>query len=409
MKPRILWNSKDHPDLNSGYGIVSRYMLPRLGARYGKENILIYAPIYQRDHVGEWEGMTVLPGKEWSYGESLILEHYQHLGCNLLLMVGDAWPLGIVPDLAAEDKVLWISWLPVDWLGMPKNITYRIKPAYKLVPFSKYGEQALRRAGLPNVEPAIWLGLNTDLWQPGPRDPEIMDLLGYSEDSFNILIVAANQVRKQVRGALEAIATFRKVHPEADPRLYLHSQQVGERDLKADADELGLAEITAYPAPYLMTRGGASESEMVKVFRCADVVLNACMEGFGYAQLQAQALGVPVICLSEGTGPELVVFGVEVPTLGFDTSPHQMTQPWPNPVAMAGALEEIWQRRIKHGAPLRSPNAVQFVRDNFGWDKIAEQWFGVIDRAMDDRVKYCMQIPKPSRELALRAQKRVDL
>ena len=177
MKPKILFNPKDHPDLNSGYGIIARYLLPRLGDRYGRENIIIYTPIYQRDHISQWNGMTVVSGTEFSFGENLILDHYQTYGCNLLIQVGDAWPLGVLPDLAAQDKVLWIQWIPIDWLSMPKNILYRIKPAYKLVPFSKYGENALRRAGLPNVEKAIWLGLNLDIWKPMAREemPDVME------------------------------------------------------------------------------------------------------------------------------------------------------------------------------------------------------------------------------------------
>ena len=411
MKPRILFNAKDHPDLNSGYGIASRYLLPRLGDHYGRENIFIYAPVYQRDHVGEWDGMKVLPGVDWSFGENMILQHYQNYDCNLLLQVGDAWPLGVLPDLASQDKLLWVQWIPVDWLGMPKNIYYRIKPAYKLVPFTKYGENALRKAGLPSVEPAIWLGLDTDLWKPMGREefPTLMRSLGYSWDSFNLLIVAANQIRKQVRPMLEGISIFRKLRPEVDVRLYLHSHLVGERDLRADLDELGLNEITAFPEPYILQQGGFEEDQMVKVFNCADVVLNVCLEGFGLSQTQAQACGVPVLTLNEGPGPELVQFGIEIPVLAVDTAPQQFAQPLPNPAAIGAALEDLWNRQVENGAPLRSEAAVRFIQENFSWDKIASQWFDVIDRCMEDRVRYCLQIPSPSPDLDTRASKLVEV
>ena len=354
--------------------------------------------------------MTVVPGIDWGFGEDLILDHYQAYGCNLLIMLGDAWPLGKLPDLAAQDKVLWIQSLPVDWIGMPKNIINRLKPAHKLVPFSKWGENALRKAGLSNVSKAIWLGLNTDLWKPQPREElqDVMNILGYSRDSFNILIVAANQERKRVRQALEAIATFRKA-TSANVRLYLHSHVKGERDLRADVDELGLDDIIVYPDPYLMTQGGAPESDMVKVFNCADVVINSCLEGFGFSHIQAQACGVPVICLSEGAGPELVVFGYEVPMQGIEVLPNQMATGGPNPIAIAKALEDLWENRKKSGAPLRSPKAIKFVQDNFSWSKIASQWFEVIDQCMEDRVKWCMQVPDTSALLKEKALKTVEL
>ena len=353
----------------------------------------------------------MVSGTEFGYGESMVEAHYREWECNLLITLGDVTPLGIIPDLAATDKILWVAWAAVDWLGLPKNILHRIRPAHKLVPFSMYGENALRKAGLPNVEKAIWLGLNTDIWKPRPREdfPKVMRSLGYEYDTFNLLIVAANQERKRVRQQLEAIALFRRVHPEAQVRLYLHSFQKGDRDLNADLDELGLADINAFPDAYFMTQGGFREDEMAMIFSCADVVLNCAMEGFGYAQVQAQACGVPVICLSEGAGPELVQFGWETAPMGVDVVPHQMGQPLPNPIAIAKALEELWERRVKAGMPLRSEAAARWVQENLAWDRIAEEWYGVIDRCMEDRVRYSMDLPEPSPELLERAKRMVEL
>ena len=306
-KPRILWNGKDHPKLRSGYAIMGYYLLPLLAEKYGPGNILIYAPVYERDCVDEWNGMKVLSGTSWDFGEDTILEHYQREGCNILLQVGDAWPLGLLPDLAARDEIDWVQWLPVDWLGMPKNIQNRIRPAHKLVSFSKYGENALRKAGFTNVEPAIWLGLDTDLWKPQPREelPDMMNLLGFEYNTFNLLIMAANQERKNIREQLEGIRLLRQVNPQVPVRLYLHTQMRRERDLYADIDELGIGDIVTYPDPYIMKIGGISEKEMVTMFNCADVLLNACMEGFGLGI----TLGVTI--------PALVTAGVVEPTVDF--------------------------------------------------------------------------------------------
>ena len=410
-KPRILWAGKDHPTLNSGYGIVNRYILPRLGDRYGRDNVLIYVPVYQRDTVGEWEGMRVLPGREWGYGEEMILDHYKEYNCNLLITLGDVTPLGIIPDLAAQDQVLWVAWAMVDWLGCPKNIFYRIKPAHKLVPASKYGENLLRKAGLTNVEKAIWLGLNTDLWKPYDRDrmPHLMQCLGFRYDTFNILIVAANQERKRVRHQMEAIRLFRKTRPDARVRLYLHSFLKGDRDLLADIDELEL-DICACSDQYAMLTGGFAEEKMVKMFSCADLVLNVCHEGFGFAQVQAQAVGCPVICLSEGAGPELVQFGIETPPATVaETGSHQMSQALPFPAAVAKAIEDLYDRRMTAGKPLRSEAAIKWVQENLAWDKIAEQWYGVIDRCMEDRMRYSMDLPEPSPGLLGRAKNMIEL
>ena len=409
--PRILFNVKDHPTLNSGYGIIARYLAPLLAERYGRENVLILAPVYQRDAVGEYEGMKVLPGITPGFGEEILEEHYNRQSCNILLQLGDTWPLGALPDMAAQDRVLWVSWCPVDWLGMPKNIINRIRFAHKLVPFSKAGEAQLRQGGLPNVERAIWLGLNTDLWKPTPREtlPKTMYSLHFRETTFNILLVGANQERKRMRQQLEAIQLFRRTFPQSDPRLYLHTTMKVERDLEADLDELGLADISAWPNQYMMVNGGLPEDAMGAIFNCADVVLNCCQEGFGLAHIQAQACGVPVIYLTEGAGPELVVSGVGVPPMAVETTRNQMTVAIPNTMGIARALEELWKRRVERGQPLRSEKSVQFVQDNFSWPKIAEQWFEVIDRVMEDREKFCYDLPAASQELRDQAARMVEL
>lgn len=409
IKPKLLWNAKDHPNLSSGYGIIGRYLLPLFRDHYGAENVIIYAPIYKRDEVDQWEGMKVLPGLTWDYGENYLQQHYEREGCNMLLQVGDAWPLGKLPDLAIADKILWVQWLAVDWLGMPKNIINRIRPAHKLVPFSRYGEKALRKANFPNVEPAIWLGLNTDLWKPQERDKRMMYLLGYEPDTFNLLIVGANQERKAIFEQLEAIRLLRQTNPEIPLRLYLHTQMKRDRDLYADIDELGIGDVITYPDPYIMDTGGVGEKEMVMMFNCADVLLNCAFEGFGLPMVQAQACGVPVIYLLEGTGQELVQSGVGVPPIANITFANLMTKPIPNPMAIAHALAELWKRRLENGAPLRSQKAVNFVQENLSWKKIAEQWFIVIDKVMWEREYHCYDIPPRNQELTARSGNLVEL
>jgi len=406
MKPKILWNNKDFPLLPSGYAIMGRYILPILGDHYGRDNVIIYAPVYQREYMDRWEDMLVVPGVTFDYGENYLLEHYQHHKCNILVQIGDVWGLGTLPDMAARNDVLWVQWCAVDWIGMPKNVVYRIRTAHKLVPFAKDGEAKLRKAGLNNVEKAIWLGLDTELWKPGEPGESMMRLMGFTPETFNILMVSANQERKAIRQQIEGIATFRKANPEAQVRFYIHTTMKRDRDLFADIDELGLADITHYPEEYLMSMGGVSEVEMVKMFNACDVVLNACHEGFGYATLQAQAVGKPVVYLYEGPSPELVKYGVGVADMFTYTTSNQMCQAFPHPAGIAQALGTVWKWK-KEGKKLFSQKAVDFVQANFGWNKIAEQWIGVIDRAMEDRVHFCHDIPSSSDELQNRSLEEV--
>ncbi len=316
LRPKILWDAKDDPRLNSGYGIIGRHLLPYLADRYGKKNVLIYAPVFVHERADTWQGMTILGGTTHDFGENLIYEHYARNGCNLLLMVGDWFMLREVPKLASQDKVNWLQWGPWDWLNAPPYLLEIIRYASKIVPFCVDAEQRFRAQKLPNVAPAIPLGLDMKLWQPMDRKalPKVMSKLGFREDSYNVVMVAANQHRKYLREQLEALALFAKSRPEVDVRLYLHSWvQGGERDLAYDLQETGLIDHTTTPEPYQMSQGGLAEEQMVKIFNCADLVLNVTMEGFGFSHIQAQACGVPVIGMSEGAGHARILFGVEIP------------------------------------------------------------------------------------------------
>lgn len=407
--PRILWNAKDSPTLPSGYGIIGKHLLPRLAARYGHDNIIIYAPVFQRDEVREWQGMRILPGDRADYGEDMVLDHYRRNDCNMLLQVGDWFMLSVIPQLSAENQIVWVQYAPFDFAGFPEWAKAPIRSAKRIVPFSKQAERAFREAGLGDTTvPAIWIGLDTDIWKPLDRReyPSVMRSLGFSEDGYNILIVAANQNRKYVREMLEAIALFRQGYPDSNPRLYLHSHVRGDRQLDLDLSELGLNDITTLPELYTMALGGFPEEHMAIVFSCSDLVLNTVMEGFGLVHTQAQAVGAPVVFLADGAGPELVKWGVQVPSYSTDRS-QQLSKPVAHPSQIATGIETMYLEYQKGNR--RDQNAVDWVRGNFNWDTIAEQWYRVIDETMEIGYRNTWWIPKPSEGLVERSRRLVEV
>lgn len=384
---------------------MARHLLPYLRDHFGAENIIICAPVFEQARTSEWEGMKVVPGVSWDYGENVLEQHYNANRCNVLLHVGDAWPLGLLPDLASAGRVFWVSWLAVDWLGMPKNILYRIREAHKLVPFTRYGYDALLRGGLDNVEPPILLGIDPNIWRPIPHATLGTAMaqvnFSYSVKALNILIVGANQERKQLRAQLEAVSLFARTNKEAEVHLYLHSAAKGDRDLLADLDELDLVQQTRMPDPYLIINGGASEEDMAQLFNCADVVSNVCQEGFGMSVLQAQACGVDVITMTESGSYELLKAGWEVaPATGVITTPHQMAQALAYPPSIAGCLQAAWEMKQQAGRVLRHPEVAALVRSQNSWAKVAEQWIDTLDRIMMHQEHYCVSIPEPSPRLA---------
>ena len=404
---KILYNAKDHPSISSGYGIITRYLTPLLGRRYGKKRIFLHCPVYQKGSQSEYEGMVVLPGGKFDFDEDVCLMHYQEIGADMLIMVGDVWPIcqSVIPKAAAEDKIYWIQWCAFDFLPpFPDYVLEGLRHCHKIVPFSKWGETLLREQGFTNVTQAIWPGLNTELWKPYSRDafPKTAKSLGFEPDAYNILICAANQGRKYYPEHFEGIRIFREKHPEVKLRLYVHSQPRADRDLLADFNYFKLGDITRLPDEYTLMCGNYSEWDMVRVFASADVCLSAALEGFGYATVQAQAVGVPVIALNYGVSQELVHSGTLVPVKDWDMQMGNLKKVVPSEEGIAKALEEIWMRGPDR---TRWAKGAQWIQENLSWEKIAQEWYRVIDECAAEKMKGCVTIPEPSPLLDRKAQK----
>lgn len=406
-KPRILLNAKDSPWAPSGYGNIVKHLTPRLAARYGADNIIIFGPVYGRDEVREYAGMRVLPGTTFDFGEDLVLDHYKRNDCTMLLQIGDWAQLRRIPELAAKDEILWVQWAPFDILHVPDFLRQILKFPLKIVPFSQYGERRLRELGLQNVHKTIWLGLDLEVWKPLDRAelPGLMDSVGFREDTYNVLICQANQRRKYLQETLQGIGAFRAAHPDAKVRVYMHTwmERGGEANLNQAVEEAGLADVTKATEGYKMVLGGFTEVQLAKLFNCADVVLDCAFEGFGLSMTQAQAVGVPVIGLVEGPMAELVKVGMMLPTDYIDYS-LALHKPVASPAAIGQALGELYTQGVR-----KSEHPVAYIRDNFGWDQIASQWFEAIDEVMDMRERFTLYVPEPSARLRRKAREIVEL
>lgn len=404
---RILWSAKDDPRIPSGYGIMGKHLLPRLAAHYGADNIKIYAPVNLHSFIDTWEGMEVYPGTDPNFGENLIEQHYKRAKATFLLQGGDWLPLQHLPTLAREDRLLWVQWAPYDfWNLMDETVTGILGAAWRVVPWCEYGEKKFKEHGLKNVTAPIPLGVDTEIWRPLERDEyrPTMQVMGFTDETFNVLLLGANQNRKYLREQLEGVALFREGYPEANVRLYFHGVLEGDRDLGLDLKQLGLAEIQKRPDPYEMIMGGLPETALNRAFNAADVVLNCAYEGFGLSLIQAQAVGTPAVGLAEGPGAELIVAGALVPVGSTDNasfSKSALQKPVPEPHMVAAAMEQVYKT-----ADYRTPSlrAVEHVRRRYSWDVIAEQWIALIEQLNEERDRLSLTLPEPSEALKARAE-----
>jgi len=366
----------------------------------------MYSPVGTKYNIFTFGDIDVYPGVEESFGENLIDVHLNRLKKEtgkepLLLQIADCWALTRTYDLARQGKIRFIITPPVDWIQpTPQYILKKLGCAMAVVPWCRYGQDMLRREGLTNVRDFIPLGVNTDLFRPLDRSkfPETMKSLGFEEDTFNLVIISANQfLRKPFAEIFWGIKMFMDANPGVKVRLYVHSPTAvrGGYNLSDLAKYTGIDKITKTSDDYAHICGDYDEKAIVRILAMADCLLMGGLEGFGLPTIEAQAVGTPVIGLNVGATAELIKSGILVPPKGTFCTPNLLVKALPHEKGIADALQVI------HDSPRsRWRTGIKFVRENFSWPIIIDKWVKLledIENELDERCE--LEAPKPSETL----------
>ncbi len=123
------------------------------------------------------------------------------------------------------------------------------------------------------------------------------------------------------------------------------------------------------------------------------LAVHNCQEGWGLSVTQAQAVGRPVIGLSEGAASEQILFG-EVTSSGRVDYTARLTKAVPDPVGIAAAIDRIVEKGV-----FFSPETARLTAEKYNWDRIAERLIAVIDRVHAERESLSLYIPEPDERL----------
>lgn len=402
---RLLFHPKDSPFVNSGYGLVTRYLAPGIAKEH---DLALMCPVGQTHFMGEFAGIPIYPGMDGGYSEPIVPHVYKDFEADFLFQIADVWALKAIPAMAHRGQIRWLLWFPVDYKPVHPHVIDKVQRAFKIYSFSQDGEKRLRDVGLQNVGDYVWLGLNTRMWRPLDMDkyPLTMRSLGFSPETFNIVMVANNQIRKYWERQFEGIALFLREH-QVPTRLYVHTWPSAKYgwNMEQLLDYYGLREITNIADPFELTTARYHEMTMVKIYNAADVCLNASYEGFGLAHIESQAVGTPVIALNEGPGPELVKSGILVPPKDYVLYQNWQRKPVAHEKGIADALFEIYQRK----GETRWDKGIEFVRENFDWRKhIIPKWLRLLKEVEEEMDHRCLWgPPKTSSYLRRRSRELV--
>ena len=285
----------------SGYGQQMNDLVPRIR---GKGYPLAVSAFYGLEGgILNINDVVYYPKINHVYGSDAIVHHAKDFKADIVFTLQDIWILH-PNDLKKVDK--WIPIVPIDHEPVPKQIIDRLKMAYRIVTYSKFGHEELKRNGLHSTY--IPHTVDTKAYAPQEKKRRKVEA-GLPEDVFLCGMVSANKdnpPRKSFQEAMEAFKMFLEKVPNA--MLYIHTfpDFPGGFPIKQFAEFIGIKNKVIFPNEYLMNFKYGKE-QMSNVYNTFDMLLcPSTNEGFGVPIIEAQSCGVPVVVNNFTAMPELV-------------------------------------------------------------------------------------------------------
>lgn len=302
-KLKIFVNS-NAPWSTSGYGQQIAEFLPLIKAEgydvamcafYGLEGGSI-----------DWNGVKMYPKIGSVWGDDAMLHHANDFGADVVFSLQDIW---VLDPNALKSIKRWIPIVPIDHFTIPPGILERLRLAYRVVTYSQFGFNELKRVGLHSDY--IPHTVDTEVFTIRDK-AEVKKSLGIDPDAYVVGMVAANKdwpPRKSFQEAMDAFKEFTKIRPNSI--MYFHTQpdQNGGFPIKNYARSIGIEDKIRFTPVYdLLFK--MNKVEMSKLYNAFDILLcPSTNEGFGVPIIEAQACGTPVITSNYTAMPELIIPG----------------------------------------------------------------------------------------------------
>ena len=298
-KLRILFNS-NAPFAPSGYGQQMADLLPLI-KEHADVGIVCFFGL--EGGVTEWKGIPCYPKISDQWGADGMVEHAKHFKADCVISLQDIWTLNL--NILKHVKN-WIPICPIDHETVVPAISERLKMAYRIITYSKYGKRSLDNIGLHSTY--IPHTVDTNVFKKGKKS-EIRKSIQIPEDYFLFGMVAANKdnpPRKSFQEVMDAFKIFHDKHPKS--ALYIHTilEQSKGFPIEQYAKFIGIKDAICKPKPYDMLYN-ISKKQMSNVYSAMDCLLApSTNEGFGVPIAEAQACEVPVITNDFTAMPDVI-------------------------------------------------------------------------------------------------------
>lgn len=252
------------------------------------------------------DGVLHYPKINHVYGSDAMVLHGADFQADVTFTQQDVWVLH-PEDLAKVNRFIPI--VPIDHDPVPKVILDRLRLAYRIITYSKFGQKQLQNNGLMSTY--IPLTVDCDIFKPLDKE-EHKKASKLPEGSFMVGMVAANKdnpPRKSFQEAMDAFKLFLEKVPNAILYVHTNPEFPGGFPIKEYADFIGIRDKLYFPDVYQMNFN-TGKDKMNLVYNNFDMLLApSTSEGFGIPIIEAQACGVPVVTNDWTSMPELIIPG----------------------------------------------------------------------------------------------------
>lgn len=367
---------------NSGYAVFMNDLLPRLVKDGWAVAMCAFAGL--SGSVIEYKGITTYPVLADPFGSDALAPHSKHFNANVVINFSDIWTLNPAHLQQLQQlKTAFIPYVPIDQSPVPPQVLDRLRFAYKILSFSKFGQKELEKSGFSST--LILEGVDTNVFKPLIK-AECQKRFGLPENKFVFGMIGANKENPSRKGwqeALEAFKLFTDKHPDSI-LFYQSNQNIPSGFPILDyAKHLGILDKVFHLDEY-MSLVHVGPSVVNEIINSCDVIIHpSATEGFGLIPVEAQSAGVPVIVNRSTAMPEMLVEGVtglicESGKKFF--SPAQGYWNFADVQSLYEKMEEMFTLdREKMGEAGRN-----HVLENFNIDKQIQIWINYFEKLQDE-------------------------
>ncbi len=386
----------DAPTIDTGFGVVSRYILKALHETGNYEidvlGINYFGSFYDKEEFPYHIVPARLIDPNDPYGNRMLLRSLSEKKYDILFIINDTHVTNDIAPKIAEYKAKYnqdlkiVYYYPVDCVLNPRY-AQMVTVADRPVTYTQFAwdETVKQIPSLKNKLQFIYHGTDNYLYRPLSAQQQLEARWKYlrlkpDDKTFVWINVNRNSIRKNIPGTILAFSEFKKRNPDKKTLLYLHTVVDDNGiDLSTCLWQLGLSHKTDVIFPVNYSSNNSAPAEVLnEMYNMSDCYITTTRgEGFGLTVVESMAAGTPVIAPHITAIPEILGQNSE---RGFTYQCKEKIFCENTGYREEGRTEDI-VRKMEETYGIMNTNqqaikvsaAKKFVLDN-SWENITEKW-----------------------------------